>query len=43
MEDVLTADDPLYGKLYDVREEAKHMGNYIDLDGTDEIPSSAHA
>ena len=37
MEDVLTADDPLYGKLYDVREEAKHMGNYIDRDVTDEI------
>lgn len=37
MEDVLTADDPLYSKLYDVREEAKHMGNYIDRDVTDEI------
>jgi cytochrome P450 len=32
MEDVLTADDPLYGKLYDVREEAKHMGNYVEID-----------
>lgn len=37
MEDVLTTDDPLYSKLYDVREEAKHMGNYIDRDVTDEI------
>jgi cytochrome P450 len=37
MEDVLTTDDPLYGKLYDVREEARHMGNYIDRDVTGEI------
>ncbi|MCB2049043.1 MAG: cytochrome P450 [Novosphingobium sp.] len=37
MEDVLTADDPLYSKLYDVTEEAKHMGNYIERDVTDEI------
>jgi cytochrome P450 len=37
MEDVLTTDDPLYGKLYDVREEARHMGNYIDRDVTAEV------
>ncbi len=37
MKDVLTTDDPLYGKLYDVREEARHMGNFIDRDVTDEI------
>ena len=37
MEDVLTADDPLYGKLYDVREEAKHMGNYVGVDVMPEI------
>ena len=37
MEDALTTDDPLYGKLYDVREEARHMGNFIDRDVTDEI------
>lgn len=32
MEDVLTADDPLYSKLYDVASEAKHMGNYVEID-----------
>ena len=34
MDDVLTADDPLYEKLYDVLEEAKHVGNYVDVDIT---------
>ncbi len=32
MEDVLTADDPLYSKLYDVASEAKHIGNYVEID-----------
>jgi hypothetical protein len=32
MEDVLTADDPLYTKLYDVASEARHIGNYVELD-----------
>ncbi len=37
MTDVLTADDPLYEELYDVRREAEAMGNFIDRDVTDEI------
>jgi cytochrome P450 len=35
--DVLTADDPLYEELYDVRREAEAMGNFIDRDVTPEI------
>jgi len=37
MSDVLTADDPLYEELYDVRREAEAMGNFIDRDVTPEI------
>jgi cytochrome P450 len=29
--DVLTADDPLYAELYDVRREAESVGNLIDV------------
>lgn len=29
--DVLTADDPLYEELYDVRREAEDIGNFIDV------------
>ncbi|MDR2856765.1 MAG: cytochrome P450 [Novosphingobium sp.] len=29
--DVLTADDPLYEQLYDVRREAEDIGNFIDV------------
>lgn len=36
-DDVLTADDPLYEELYDVRREAESMGNFIDRDVTPEI------
>ena len=35
--DVLTADDPLYEELYDVRREAEAMGNFIERDVTAEI------
>jgi len=35
--DVLTADDPLYEELYDVRRDAEAMGNFIDRDVTPEI------
>jgi hypothetical protein len=35
--DVLTADDPLYEDLYDVRREAESLGNFIDRDVTGEI------
>lgn len=31
MSDVLTADDPLYEELYDVRREAEAVGNLIDV------------
>lgn len=37
MTDVLTADDPLYEELYDVRREAEAVGNFIDVDVTDDI------
>ena len=37
MNDVLTADDPLYEELYDVRREAESMGNFIERDVTPEI------
>lgn len=30
-DDVLTADDPLYEELYDVRKEAEAIGNLVDL------------
>ncbi|PEQ10417.1 cytochrome [Novosphingobium sp. PC22D] len=33
----MTADDPLYEELYDVRREAEAMGNFIDRDVTAEI------
>ena len=36
-DDVLTADDPLYQELYDVRREAEAMGNFIDRDVTQDI------
>jgi cytochrome P450 len=36
-QDVLTADDPLYDELYDVRREAEAMGNFIERDVTQEI------
>ncbi|MCB2079037.1 MAG: cytochrome P450 [Novosphingobium sp.] len=36
-QDVLTADDPLYDELYDVRREAESMGNFIERDVTPEI------
>ncbi len=32
MTDVLTADDPLYEELYDVRKEAESIGNLTDLE-----------
>jgi cytochrome P450 len=32
MSDSLTADDPLYAELYDVRREALAMGNLVELD-----------
>ena len=32
MTDILTADDPLYEELYDVRREAEGIGNFIDVD-----------
>jgi cytochrome P450 len=32
MHDVLTADDPLYEELYDVRREAMAMGNLVEID-----------
>jgi len=32
MSDTLTADDPLYAELYDVRREALGMGNLVELD-----------
>ncbi|HEX7852783.1 MAG TPA: cytochrome P450 [Sphingobium sp.] len=32
MHDVLTADDPLYEELYDVRREAMAMGNFVEID-----------
>jgi cytochrome P450 len=31
MTDVLTADDPLYEELYDVRREAEEIGNLVDV------------
>ena len=31
MQDVLTADDPLYDELYDVTNEAKSIGNWVDV------------
>lgn len=31
MSDVLTADDPLYEELYDVRKEAEGIGNLVDV------------
>jgi cytochrome P450 len=31
MTDVLTADDPLYEELYDVRREAEGIGNFVDV------------
>ncbi|WP_404480469.1 cytochrome P450 [Novosphingobium sp. BL-52-GroH] len=31
MLDVLTADDPLYEELYDVRREAESVGNWVDV------------
>ncbi|TAL03060.1 MAG: cytochrome P450 [Rhodospirillaceae bacterium] len=34
MTDVLTADDPLYEELYDVRREAVDMGNLVEQDMT---------
>ena len=37
MNDVLTADDPLYEELYDVRREAEAMGNLIERDVTNDI------
>ena len=37
MTDVLTADDPLYEELYDVRKEAESIGNFIERDVTEEI------
>lgn len=36
-QDVLTADDPLYEELYDVRREAENIGNFIDRDVMPEI------
>jgi cytochrome P450 len=30
-QDVLTADDPLYNELYDVTNEAKSIGNWVDV------------
>ncbi|MBW8755789.1 MAG: cytochrome P450, partial [Sphingomonadales bacterium] len=30
--DVLTADDPLYEELYDVRREAEGIGNFVDVE-----------
>jgi len=36
-QDVLTADDPLYEELYDVRREAETVGNFIDRDVMPEI------
>lgn len=35
--DVLTADDPLYEELYDVRKEAESIGNFVERDVTAEI------
>ncbi|MBV1918823.1 MAG: cytochrome P450 [Sphingomonadaceae bacterium] len=37
MDDVLTTDDPLYEQLYDVRQEAENMGNYVALDTMPDI------
>lgn len=37
MNDVLTADDPLYEELYDVRREAEAAGNFIAEDQTAKI------
>ena len=31
VQDVLTADDPLYDELYDVTNEAKSIGNWVDV------------
>jgi len=31
MDDVLTTDDPLYEELYDVRNEAEAIGNFVDV------------
>lgn len=36
-DDVLTADDPLYEELYDVRREAEAMGNLVERDVTPDI------
>ncbi len=30
-DDVLTTDDPLYTELYDVTNEAKSIGNWVDV------------
>jgi len=32
MDDILTADDPLYQKLYDIRDEAKSLGSLVETD-----------
>lgn len=32
VDDVLTTDDPLYTELYDVTNEAKSIGNWVDVD-----------
>lgn len=37
LDDGLTADDPLYDALYDVRREAQSVGNFIDRDVMPEI------
>ena len=31
VQDVLTADDPLYDELYDVTNEAMAIGNWVDI------------
>ena len=37
MTDLLTADDPLYAELYDIRREAEAFRNYIDFDPSERI------
>ncbi len=37
MSDILTADDPLYAELYDVKAEAMAFRNYIDFDPSERI------
>ncbi len=39
-QDVLTTDDPLYTELYDVTNEAKSIGNWVDVG---EIMPQLHA